>query len=105
MIGALVRGIYSVLNVQLQSPAETAGIMALYKEFYRDAPFVRVRESMTEVRHVTRTNLCDIHIAHATRSGSLVIVTAIDNLMKGAAGQAVQNMNIMLGIDETTGLG
>ena len=59
---------------------------------------------MTEVKHVYRTNYCDIHIAHATASGSLVIVTAIDNLLKGAAGQAIQNMNIMLGIDETTGL-
>ena len=104
MIGALVRGIYSVLNVQLDNPAEAVHIMELYKEFYRSAPFVRVRESMTEVKHVYRTNLCDIHIAHATASGSFVIVTAIDNLLKGAAGQAVQNMNIMLGIDETTGL-
>ncbi len=104
MIGALVRGIYSILNVQLDNPAESEKIIALYNKFYRDAPFVRVRESMTEVRHVSRTNLCDIHIAHASRSGSLVIVTAIDNLLKGAAGQAVQNMNIMLGFDETTGL-
>ncbi|MEI7707286.1 MAG: N-acetyl-gamma-glutamyl-phosphate reductase [Chlorobium sp.] len=104
MIGALVRGIYSVLNVQLDSPAEMDEIKELYREFYRNAPFVRVRDSMTEVKHVYRTNYCDIHIAHATTSGSLVIVTAIDNLLKGASGQAVQNMNIMLGIDETTGL-
>ena len=74
------------------------------REFYRNAPFVRVRDTMTEVKHVYRTNYCDIHIAHATASGSVVIVTAIDNLLKGAAGQAVQNMNIMLGIDETSGL-
>ena len=104
MIGALVRGIYSVLNVQLDSPAEIDEIKQLYSGFYRNAPFVRVRDSMTEVKHVYRTNYCDIHIAHATASGSLVIVTAIDNLLKGAAGQAVQNMNIMLGIDESTGL-
>ena len=104
MIGALVRGIYSVLNVQLDSPADAAEISKLYKNFYKNAPFVRVRDTMTEVKHVCRTNYCDIHIAHVTESGSLVIVTAIDNLLKGAAGQAVQNMNIMLGIDETTGL-
>jgi N-acetyl-gamma-glutamyl-phosphate reductase len=104
MIGALVRGIYSILNVQLDSPAEIEDIRQLYREFYRNAPFVRVRDTMTEVKHVYRTNYCDIHIAHATASGSLVIVTAIDNLLKGAAGQAVQNMNIMLGIDETSGL-
>jgi N-acetyl-gamma-glutamyl-phosphate reductase len=104
MIGALVRGIYSILNVQLDSPAEIEDVRQLFREFYRNAPFVRVRDTMTEVKHVYRTNNCDIHIAHATESGSLVIVTAIDNLLKGAAGQAVQNMNIMLGINETTGL-
>ncbi len=104
MIGALVRGIYSVLNVQLDKPSDIEDIKRHYRNFYRNAPFVRVRESMTEVRHVYRTNNCDIHIAHAGAGGSLVIVTAIDNLLKGAAGQAVQNMNIMLKIDERTGL-
>ncbi len=104
MIGSLVRGIYSVLNVRLDRPADGEKIQALYREFYRNAPFVRVREAMTEVRHVAHTNYCDIHLAHASASGSMVIVTAIDNLLKGAAGQAVQNMNIMLGLDETAGL-
>jgi N-acetyl-gamma-glutamyl-phosphate reductase len=104
MIGSLVRGIYSIINIQLENPADTEGISALYKSFYQQAPFVRVRDTMTEVKHVVHTNFCDIHIAHASRNGSLVIVTAIDNLLKGAAGQAIQNMNIMLGIDETTGL-
>jgi N-acetyl-gamma-glutamyl-phosphate reductase len=104
MIGSLVRGIYSILTVQLENPAEAEEIKRLYKDFYERAPFVRVRDTMTEVRHVTHTNFCDIHIAHATASGSLVIVTALDNLLKGAAGQAIQNMNLMLGMDETTGL-
>jgi len=104
MIGPLVRGIYSVLNVQLDGPADAERIKKLYSEFYEQAPFVRLRDTMTEVRHVTHTNFCDIHIAHATPGGSLVIVTAIDNLLKGAAGQAMQNMNLMLGLDETTGL-
>lgn len=104
MIGSLVRGIYSVLTVNLENPAEAEQIKALYKEFYKDAPFVRVRDTMTEVRHVAYTNFCDIHIAHATANGSLIIVTAIDNLLKGAAGQAIQNMNLMLGMNETTGL-
>ncbi|NTV98417.1 MAG: N-acetyl-gamma-glutamyl-phosphate reductase, partial [Chlorobiaceae bacterium] len=66
--------------------------------------FVRVRESMTEIRHVVNTNYCDISVASVSENGSLVIVSALDNLLKGAAGQAVQNMNLMLGIDETTGL-
>ncbi len=106
MIGSLVRGIYSILTIQLEKPVETERIKSLYNGFYptNRAPFVRLRDTMTEVRHVAHTNFCDIHIAHASASGSLVIVTAIDNLLKGAAGQAVQNMNLMLGLDETTGL-
>ncbi len=104
MIGSLVRGIYSILNVQLETPVEEAQIMELYRNFYKNAPFVRVRDTMTEIKHVVYTNFCDIHIARVTRSGSLLIVTALDNLLKGAAGQAVQNMNLMLALDEKTGL-
>ena len=104
MIGSLVRGIYSILNIQLDSPAEEEQIMKLYHNFYKHAPFIRVRDTMTEIKHVVYTNFCDIHIARVTESGSLLIVSALDNLLKGAAGQAVQNMNIMLGLDEKTGL-
>ncbi|RTY39989.1 N-acetyl-gamma-glutamyl-phosphate reductase [Chlorobium phaeovibrioides] len=104
MIGSLVRGIYSTLTLSLDSPAEAQAIRARYAEFYQGAPFVRVRNEMTEVRHVAHTNFCDIHIPDSGRSSSLVVISAIDNLLKGAAGQAVQNMNIMLGLDERTGL-
>ena len=104
MIGSLVRGIYTILNVRLETPVKKEELQKLYKSFYGNAPFVRLRDTMTEVRHVAHTNFCDIHIAHAADNGSLVIVTAIDNLLKGAAGQAVQNMNIILGIDEKTAL-
>jgi N-acetyl-gamma-glutamyl-phosphate reductase len=104
MIGALVRGIYSILNIRLENPVEIENLKSIYKSFYQNAPFTRVRDTMTEVRHVTLTNYCDIHIAHSTRTGSVTIVTAIDNLLKGASGQAVQNMNIMLGLAETSGL-
>ncbi|NTV93144.1 MAG: N-acetyl-gamma-glutamyl-phosphate reductase [Chlorobiaceae bacterium] len=104
MIGPLTRGIYSVLTIRLENPEQVETIEQLYRDFYRTAPFVRVREQMTEVRHVVNTNFCDIHIASGTRTGSAVIVSAIDNLLKGAAGQAVQNMNLMFGFDETEGL-
>ena len=104
MIGSLVRGIYSILNVQLESPVEKAQILELYNSFFQEAPFVRLRDTMTEVKHVVHTNFCDVHIARVTESGSLLIVTALDNLLKGAAGQAVQNMNLMLALDERTGL-
>ncbi len=103
MIAPYVRGIYSVLNVNLSSKADMESIHALYRKFYASAPFVRLREGVTEVSHVAHTNFCDISLAWE-HDGSLVIVTAIDNLVKGAAGQAVQNMNLMLGFDETTGL-
>ena len=104
MIGSLVRGIYSIINVQLETPVEKAQIIELYQNFYTNAPFIRVRDTMTEVKHVVYTNFCDVHIARVTGSGSLLIVTALDNLLKGAAGQAVQNMNLMLALDERTGL-
>lgn len=104
MIAPLVRGIYAVLNIQLDKHLPVLQIEKHFKEFYRSAPFVRVRPTMPEIQHVAYTNYCDIHIAESTDNGSAVIVTAIDNLVKGAAGQAVQNMNILLGYDETLGL-
>ena len=104
MIAPLVRGIYTVLNIQLEKHVPVSQIEEHFRDFYRSAPFVRVRKSMTEVQHVAYTNFCDVHIAESVENGSIVVVTAIDNLVKGAAGQAVQNMNIMLGYDETHGL-
>lgn len=104
MIAPLVRGIYTVLNIQLEKHLPVSQIEEHFRDFYRSAPFTRVRKNMPEIQHVTYTNFCDVHIAESTDNGSTVIVTAIDNLVKGAAGQAVQNMNIMLGYDETHGL-
>ncbi|HWR00957.1 MAG TPA: N-acetyl-gamma-glutamyl-phosphate reductase [Chlorobaculum sp.] len=103
MIAPYVRGIYAVLNVNLSPKTDMESIKELYRKFYASAPFVRLREGVTEVSHVAHTNFCDISLAWQ-QDGSLVIVTAIDNLVKGAAGQAVQNMNLMLGFGETTAL-
>ncbi|AAM72342.1 MAG TPA: N-acetyl-gamma-glutamyl-phosphate reductase [Chlorobaculum sp.] len=103
MIAPYVRGIYSVLNVRLASPVAMEPVRELYAGFYANAPFVRLRDGVTEVSHVAYTNFCDISLAFES-DGSLVIITAIDNLVKGAAGQAVQNMNLMLGFGETTAL-
>lgn len=104
MIGPYTRGIYTVLTVSFEGSFENRSPEELYSRFYDGAPFVRIRNSMTEVRHVAMTNYCDVHIAHGPENGRMVIVSAIDNLLKGAAGQAVQNMNIMSGFDETLGL-
>jgi len=76
----------------------------IYRDFYKDEPFVRVVESPPHTKHTWGNNLCLIHPTIDTRTGRLVVISAIDNLVKGAAGQAVQNMNLMLGLPETTGL-
>jgi len=77
-----------------------------YKKLYQKEPFVRVLEEgkFPNVKNVRGTNLCDIGLIVNKRTNTLIIVTAIDNLMKGASGQAVHNMNIMMGFKETTGL-
>ncbi len=79
-------------------------LLKLYGDFYKDEPFVRVVETPPHTKHTRGNNLCLIHPAIDTRTGRLVVISAIDNLVKGAAGQAVQNMNLMLGLPETTGL-
>lgn len=80
-------------------------IIKIYKETYKDAPFVRVYETGEPcTKNVAGTNYCDIGIAVNAETGTVIVMSAIDNLVKGAAGQAVQNMNIMLGLPETTGL-
>ncbi|MGI8907098.1 MAG: N-acetyl-gamma-glutamyl-phosphate reductase [Candidatus Sumerlaeaceae bacterium] len=73
---------------------------------YKDEPFVRVYEpgTLPQIEYVTGTNFCDIGATADQRTGTIVLVSATDNLLKGAAGQAVQNMNIMFGFAETTGL-
>ena len=73
---------------------------------YRNRPFIRICENgrMPETRHVRGTNFCDIGVRMDEPGGRLILISAIDNLVKGAAGQAVQNLNIMFGLDETAGL-
>jgi len=100
----LTRGIFNTIYTELRQPCESAEILRLYQEFYRDEPFVRIMDSETspQIKNVAYTNFCDIGLKVVGRR--LILLSAIDNLIKGAAGQAVQNMNIMLGKAETTGL-
>ena len=89
------------------TPAREVGgeeLRALYQEAYADEPFVEVTESAPGVRDVRETNLCRVLVAPAPDGGRVLAFAAIDNLWKGAAGQAVQNLNLMLGLDETSGL-
>ena len=85
---------------------EEQNIRDCLQSFYRGRPFVRMRKdgAPPDTLHVRGTNYCDIGIKVDERSNRLILMSAIDNLVKGAAGQAVQNMNVMLGFDETAGL-
>ena len=75
----------------------------LYADFYKDSFFVRMVEGSPDINWVKTTNFCDIAV-HTSVNKQVAVFSAVDNLVKGAAGQAVQNMNLMFGLDETTGL-
>jgi N-acetyl-gamma-glutamyl-phosphate reductase len=100
------RGILTTVYAALQKQADTAQVHSLYKAFYKNEPFVRVLPlgQFPNVRNVRGSNFCDIGVYADQRTNRVVVVTAIDNLVKGAAGQAIQNMNLMMGFDETEGL-
>lgn len=103
------RGMLSTIYVRIRKAVSPASIRKQYREFYRNEPCVRVLDTgvYPYTKAVKGTNYCDIALFSDTRSGkgqTLVIVSAIDNLLKGASGTAIQNMNIMCGFDETAGL-
>ncbi len=100
------RGILSTIYVNLNKKCTTEELVEVYKEFYRGEYFVRVKEagSLPETKHVAGSNFVDIGMVVDERLNRAVIVSAIDNIYKGAAGQAVQNMNLMFGLDEKTGI-
>ncbi|MFC2014083.1 N-acetyl-gamma-glutamyl-phosphate reductase [Chloroflexota bacterium] len=106
----MTRGILSTCYASLVSGKIAAGkkgeseLRELYLEFHKDEPFVKVVEFPPHTKHTSGSNLCLIHPTIDHRTGRLVTISAIDNLVKGAAGQAIQNMNLMLGLPETTGL-
>jgi N-acetyl-gamma-glutamyl-phosphate reductase len=102
----VARGILSTLYVWLDAPRTAADVEALYRTFYAGKPMVRLWPAgrLPELQHVAHTNFCDIGFALDPRGERLVVVSCLDNLGKGAAGQAVQNMNAMLGFEETAGL-
>ena len=100
------RGILSTLYVWLGEARKLDEIEALYRKFYAGRPMIRVMPSGTlpELQHVTHTNFCDVGFALDSSGERLIIVSCLDNLGKGAAGQAVQNLNGMRGYPETAGL-
>ncbi len=100
MRGDFARGIFAVTHLDCSLSEEEA--VKLYKDFYNDAPFAVVSDRPVDLKQAVNTNKAVIHVEK--HGNKLLITTAEDNLLKGASGQAVQNMNIMLGIDERTGL-
>lgn len=100
----MIRGILSTVYVKMPGRS-LEGLYDLYEDFYRDSIFVRVcRERLPETRLVRGSNYCDLALRVDERAGRLIIISCIDNLIKGASGQAVQNMNLMFGYLQEEGL-
>jgi N-acetyl-gamma-glutamyl-phosphate reductase len=102
----LARGILATLYVWLAEPHRAEEIEAIYRSFYAGRPMVRIWPAgkLPELQHVAHTNFCDIGFALDPAGQRLVVVACLDNLGKGAAGQAVQNFNLMMGLEEATAL-
>lgn len=102
----LSRGILSTIYVSLDPGWNQEKVISLWNEAYDGEPFIQPLEAdkIATLAHVVHTNRCSMSISSAGAEGEFIIVTAIDNLLKGASGQAVQNMNAMFGLDETLGL-
>ncbi len=97
----LNRGIVSTIYMDATQAGDA---LAVYRDFYRAEPFVRVTDALPDTKNVEGTNFCDISVRLDKRTGKLIVVSALDNLTKGAAGQAVQCLNIVFGYEETLGL-
>jgi N-acetyl-gamma-glutamyl-phosphate reductase len=104
-----VRGILTTAHAfaregALETLQDKALVAEIYRDFYKNAPFVRMADSIPKLSSVRGSNFCDISFEPEMGSDRLVVISAIDNLVKGASGQAIQNMNLMAGFDEKTGL-
>lgn len=101
----ITRGIYTSIYAPLAHEVTQGDVMSVYRKYYGNEPFVRVSETaIPEIKNVNYTNYIDIGFRVHTENNQLIVLSVIDNLIKGAAGQAVQNMNLMFGFDEREGL-
>jgi len=101
-VGPFDRGILSTVYCEPKKDTDRQQLLELYREFYQSEVFVRVVDSPPAVKNVAKTNYC--HVYPTIARGRIICFSVIDNLIKGASGQAVQNMNIIYGLDETLGL-
>jgi N-acetyl-gamma-glutamyl-phosphate reductase len=99
------RGLLSTIYVRVHAGTTAAQVASTYERAYAAAPFVRLRGAdLPVIKHVAHTNFCDIGWKLDEASGRLIVISCLDNLLKGAASQAIQNFNVALGFDERTGL-
>lgn len=100
------RGILATCYARLKPGADEGALRSAYEQFYQEEPFVRLlpKGGIANIKNVKYSNYCDISLHIDLRAGLLIAVSAIDNMVKGAAGQAIQNMNLVFGLPETTGL-
>jgi N-acetyl-gamma-glutamyl-phosphate reductase len=102
--GPFVRGIYATLHATVAEPAPAGTVAQRYRDAFAGRPFVRVLEQPPELTHAVGSNLALLHPAVSEDGREIQVTVAVDNLIKGAGGQAVQAMNLALGLDETAGL-
>lgn len=98
------RGILSTIYARPTEKIDEIKLKEIYAAFYANAPFVRLRDQEPAIKDVRGTNYCDLFVTYDERTNMVIVISVIDNLIKGAAGQAIQNMNIVFGFEETCGL-
>ena len=99
-----VRGILTTAHIFVRKELGDEDVSEIYRDFYQDKPFIRLINGIPMLGSVRGSNFCDIGFEIDKNSDRIVVISAIDNLVKGASGQAIQNMNLMFGLPETTGL-
>jgi N-acetyl-gamma-glutamyl-phosphate reductase len=103
----MVRGILATVYATIRDPGlVTEDLITIYRAFYRSAPFVKVLDAgvYPQTKWASGTNICYISVEVDPRTSRVIVLSAIDNLIKGQAGQAIQCLNVMMGWDETLGL-
>ena len=103
-LAPMTRGIHTTIFTRLAHGVPAEAIQPALESAYADEPFVRVSTNLPDTKNVAGTNFCDVSVRYDDRAKRLVLLSAEDNLVKGAAGQAVQNFNLMAGLEETEGL-
>ena len=103
-LSPMTRGIHTTIFTRPRPGTDPDAVLPALEEAYAQEPFVRVSKNLPDTKNVSGTNFCDISVRYDGRAKRLILLSAVDNLVKGAAGQAVQNFHLMAGLDETAGL-